>query len=370
MRSALLFLSVALIFGALGMLLGQSAGVGAVGAPTDNYTIPNIPTNDESQEEIEPINYVLQGPTTQSETTQPNVVAVFVGPSEQDNFRVTGNESWYLDVDINMPGWLYISEYVPVGESFQGEWIAYKWEVLESGLWRLGPFTAADNEPEGQHVYRIWFYGDGQWAAEDPSDPQENLVYWTYSKGLPAEQTIEEKIPPQPPIAPAKEATFLDEARQFITKPIALVFSSVILVVIAVLGVYLYRRYARRGRTRGAISPPAEVEAEESPVELQPATASAKVALPNGIEVQFAGDSKVMGRGDLARALSLDELGLISRRHFEVRCDGELFYIEDLDSANGTRLNGVDISGKGPVSLNDNDVIEPAGAIRVTFYLL
>ena len=142
-----------------------------------------------------------------------------------------------MDVDINMPGWLYISEYFPVGEDFQGEWIAYKWEVLESGLWRLGPFTAADNEPEGQHVYRIWFYGDGQWAAEDPNAPQENLVYWTYSKGLPAEQLVEEEVLPQPPINPVKEATFLDKVQQFITKPIVLAFGSLILVVIAVLDI-------------------------------------------------------------------------------------------------------------------------------------
>ena len=78
----------------------------------------------------------------------------------------------------------------------------------------------------------------------------------------------------------------------------------------------------------------------------------------------------VIGRGDLARSLGLDELGLISRRHFEVRYEEKQFYIEDLKSANGTRLNGEDISGKGLVSLNNDDVIEPAGAIRLKFCVL
>jgi pSer/pThr/pTyr-binding forkhead associated (FHA) protein len=92
--------------------------------------------------------------------------------------------------------------------------------------------------------------------------------------------------------------------------------------------------------------------------------------LPNGIDIQLSGNSKVIGRGDLARVLSLDELGLISRRHFEVKYDEEQFYVEDLCSANGTHLNGKDISGQGPVSLDDNDIIEPAGAVHLKFHLL
>ena len=78
----------------------------------------------------------------------------------------------------------------------------------------------------------------------------------------------------------------------------------------------------------------------------------------------------MIGRGDLARALSLDDLVLISRRHFEVKLDDEQFYVEDLGSANGTHLNGEDISGKGPVSLNNDDIIELAGAISLKFHLL
>jgi len=142
------------------------------------------------------------------------------------------------------------------------------------------------------------------------------------------------------------------------------------LVVIVMLSLYLSGIYPRRGRSRGTVSRPAEAEPEGLSALAPPATAGAKIALPNGMEIQFAGNSRVIGRGDLARVLSLDELGLISRRHFEVKYEDEQFYIEDLGSANGTRLNGEDISGKGPVSLNDDDVIEPAGAVLVKFYVL
>jgi hypothetical protein len=368
MRNTLLFLTFALIFGALAALSVQTAHVGAMGAPTDNTTIPNVPAGDQSQDEIKPpVEYVLLGPTSQSENTPPNFIAGFVAALEQEEFRVTADENWYLDVDINTPGWIYIYEYFPVGGDFQGQWIAYKWQLLESGLWRLGPFTPTNNEPEGQHIYRIWFYSDGQWAAGDPDTPQNNLVYWTYSKGKLAEPAAE-PVPPPSPIAPAEETSFPAKVYKFITQPVVLVLGACLLVVI--VGLSLLTIYVRRRRSQDRVSSPGEAEPEELSAALPSVTAMAKIVLPNGIDIHLAGKGRVIGRGDLARALNLDDLGLISRRHFEVKLDDEQFYIEDLGSANGTHLNGKDISGQGPVSLDDDDIIEPAGAVHLKFHLL
>lgn len=368
MKDKLLFLAGGLLLIAFTALVGQTSSVGAVGAPTENYTIPNIPSGDQSSPEIKPpVKYVLQGPTSQSQSTPPSFIPSFIGASPQNISMVTANENWYLDVDINAPGWLYIYEYFPEGNGFQGKWIAYKWQLLESGLWRLGPFTPANNEAEGQHIYRIWFYSDGQWAAEDPDAPQQNLVYWTYVKGQPVEQ-----VSPQPPIAPVKDTTFPDQAFRFLSR-LEVWLGSLVLVVIGMLGFYLYQTYANRRRSQDTALHPTEAETGEpsaASATLQSAATSARIALPNGLEIAFTGNSRVIGRSDLARVLGLDELGLISRRHFEIKYEQEQFYIEDLGSANGTSLNGVDISGKGPVILNDDDVIEPAGAIRVEFHIL
>lgn len=370
MRGTLLFIAFALIFSAAAaMMLGPTADVRAIGAPTDNITMPETPTADDAGNELAPpVSHVLLGPSSQPEYTPPSFIPDFIGPSERDKFKVTADENWYLDVDINTPGWLYIYEYFLVGEGFQGKWIAYKWQLLESGIWRLGPFTAGNNEPEGQHVYRIWFYGDGQWATENPNAPQNNLVYWTYSKGQPAEQPAAQTST-QPPPTPSKEATFSDKAYEFITQPVVLVLGSLILVIIIMLGLYMYWRYARRMNNQDTVSVN-EADTQELSAVLPLGVASAKIVLPNGVEIKLAGSSRVIGRGDLARALSLDELGLVSRRHFEVKSEDEQFYIEDLGSANGTKLNGEDISGKGPASLNNDDVIEPAGAIQLKFLLL
>jgi hypothetical protein len=155
-------------------------------------------------------------------------------------------------------------------------------------------------------------------------------------------------------------------------QPVVLITGSLLLVIIVLLGLYLYWRYwrhARRGSNQDRES--ADVtDVQELSEGMSSDTASAKIALPNGMEIQIDGNGRVIGRGDLARALALDELGLVSRRHFEVKTENEQFYIEDLDSANGTRLNGEEISGKGQVELNNDDVIEPAGAIQLKFLLL
>jgi hypothetical protein len=363
MRGTLLFLIFTLIF-SIAATLGQTACVGAIGAPTDNVTMPETPTAEESGNEVQPpVNHVLLGPSSQPEDAAPSFVAYFIG----DKYKVTADENWYLDVDINMPGWLYIYEYFWVGEELGGKWITYKWHLLQSGIWRLGPFTAGDNEPEGQHIYRIWFYGDDQWAAENPDEPQNNLIYWTYSKGEPVEPPDE-----QTPSTPPERAGFSHKFYEFITQPVVLITGSLLLVIIVMLCLYMYWRYwrhARRGsnQDRGSAK---ETDVQELSKEMPSDAVSAKIVLPNGMEIQLDGNGRVIGRGDLARTLALDELGLISRRHFEIKMDNEQFYIEDLSSANGTRLNGKDISGKGQVGLNDDDVIEPAGAIQLKFLLL
>jgi hypothetical protein len=370
MKNTLLILAFMLVFVAFTMFFSQTADVSAIGAATDNATMPNIPDGDDAQNEILPVvEYVPLGPSSQTESTLPSSIAVFVGASHGQQYKVTGDEAWYLDVDINMPGWLYIYDYFPVGETLQGQWIAYKWQLQESGVWRLGPFIASDNIPEGQHIYRTWFYSDGQWASEAPGIPQSNLIYWTYSKEQPAEQTFMQ-MQPQPPIAPVKEIKGLDRVYEIVTQPLVLVIGTVLLIAIVTVGLFLLKIPARWRRVQDTVSLYPEELPESLPVTSSSVMASAKIAFPNGIEIRLNGNSRVIGRGDLARALSLDELILISRRHFEVKADDEQFYIEDLGTANGTRLNGEDIGGRGPVSINDDDVIEPAGAIQLRFFIL
>lgn len=364
MKVRLLFLVTGLILCAFAALLSPKLGVMAIDALTDNATMPDFFTDNQSQDEIKPReNCVLVEPPSQPEGQLPHIILGFTGDSKEDNFKITANETWHLNIDINAPGWLYIYEYFPSGKNVTGEWIAYKWEFTESGHWKLGPFIPRENELEGQHIYRAWFYSDGHWADEESSTSQNNIVFWTYSK----DQSVDlnaEQITPQPEIIPAKEATLIDNLRSHFTPLTALALSCLIFIVI--LGSHLLWRYWRWRRKGYDLY---REELEDQAAVLPSAPDNAKILLPNGIEIKITNNNRIIGRGDLSRALGLDELGLISRRHFEIKAEDHHFYIEDLDSTNGTILNGEDISGKGFIRLSNDDIIEPAGIISLKFYL-
>jgi cellulose synthase/poly-beta-1,6-N-acetylglucosamine synthase-like glycosyltransferase len=70
----------------------------------------------------------------------------------------------------------------------------------------------------------------------------------------------------------------------------------------------------------------------------------------------------VVGRGHEADFVLLDRE--VSREHFCISHDGRDFILEDLDSANGTRVNGSVVHGATPLS--DGDSIE-AGAVQLRF---
>ena len=51
----------------------------------------------------------------------------------------------------------------------------------------------------------------------------------------------------------------------------------------------------------------------------------------------------------------------ISRQHFQIRCQDDVFFITDLDSTNGTFLNGERLASQQEWRLRDQDLIGMAG---------
>ena len=355
MKNKLFLLAFVLIFSALAALILPAVPVAALGAPSDNTTVPNSPAGEQPQNEIEPsVEYVLLRNTAQAEPPPTGIIITFIPAAGQKEPAVTGNEQWYLDLDVNAPGWAYIYEYFPQDDGQPGQWLAYKWQLPESGLWRLGPFAPTDNEAEGRHAYRVWFYSDGQWVGG--SEPQNNLVQWTYSRTKPAES------PPATPVTPVPEPVLAEKLYSFFTTPLVLGAC----LAAAVIGLALVLFFIWRRRNRLSI----EEEGPLPPDNLVLAPARAKISLPDGNSIRLASEEQVIGRADLARVLSLDQLTLISRKHFQIKSNDEHFYLEDLGSANGTILNHKEISRKGPVELSDGDLIEPAGTISLEFHIL
>ena len=74
-----------------------------------------------------------------------------------------------------------------------------------------------------------------------------------------------------------------------------------------------------------------------------------------------------MGRNELRSFIDPDKASQISREHFRMYYEKGNYYIEDINSVNGTRINGSRITGKGRVLLNDGDVIAVADILSLTF---
>ena len=94
-------------------------------------------------------------------------------------------------------------------------------------------------------------------------------------------------------------------------------------------------------------------------------------------EVQLTGDSIILGRHDqrssMMPALDLTDDGAldkgVSRRHARLLLKGNQLLIEDLGSANGTRVNDVTLAPNQPFPLQHGDFIR-LGRLRLHVNLL
>lgn len=88
-------------------------------------------------------------------------------------------------------------------------------------------------------------------------------------------------------------------------------------------------------------------------------------ALPPGAVITLSVLPYSIGRG-FGNHLRIDH-GDISRRHACVRLDNDYYAVEDLQSRNGTFVNGVRLAPGASQRLRDGDVLQLAGAISMTF---
>jgi hypothetical protein len=119
--------------------------------------------------------------------------------------------------------------------------------------------------------------------------------------------------------------------------------------------------------TNAFAAPLAEPAAASAPVVTAPpastGTLKLHIAGPYGDEVlEYKGHELLLGRQDVKTRVfpdvNLDD-SAASRRHLSIWRDDQdgFFYAQDLESSNGTTLNGRDMEPGGPTRLNNGDLI-------------
>lgn len=105
---------------------------------------------------------------------------------------------------------------------------------------------------------------------------------------------------------------------------------------------------------------------EEAPP--KPRERKARLIGPNGLAIELEPGVRVVGRRDFVGYVPEGDLEYISRRHFEIRCGREGFFIRDLGSLNGTWVNGSRL-GREYIKLTNGSVIDVAEVVRLRFSL-
>lgn len=83
----------------------------------------------------------------------------------------------------------------------------------------------------------------------------------------------------------------------------------------------------------------------------------AKIILPGNNELNIDYYERVYGREDFVGLLMIDKLAFIGKEHFKITHLDDGIYIEDLNTLNGTKVNGEEIKGLGKIKLKNNDSI-------------
>lgn len=90
---------------------------------------------------------------------------------------------------------------------------------------------------------------------------------------------------------------------------------------------------------------------------LKPKKLLAKLIFTENNILKIKDYQKIIGRDDFLGLMVTDDLLFVGKNHFKLTRLDDGFYIEDLNSKNGTQVNGKDIRGLGKIKLKNNDEI-------------
>ena len=93
----------------------------------------------------------------------------------------------------------------------------------------------------------------------------------------------------------------------------------------------------------------------------------AQLILPNNNNIIVDGAERIIGREDFVGVISTDKLLFIGKDHLKVIKKPDGFYIQDMNTKNGTQLNGEDIAAENQVPINSGDEILVGKTLKIKF---
>lgn len=130
-----------------------------------------------------------------------------------------------------------------------------------------------------------------------------------------------------------------------------------IMAIIAGLAIeYIYRKYSSKTKF------------SQTTMLMKPKKLLAKLRMPNGEEITITQYERIFGREDFVGIFTGDQFFFIGKEHFKLTRLDDGFYIEDMNTRNGTKVNGEEIKGMGKVKLTEGDAIILAKSFKIIYY--
>lgn len=131
------------------------------------------------------------------------------------------------------------------------------------------------------------------------------------------------------------------------------------MVVITTIIIFLALNYAMRSPNKNKIN--------NTTIMLKPQKLLAKLIFSKDKVLKINKYQKTIGRDDFLGFIAGDDLLFIGKKHFKLTRLDDGFYIEDLNSRNGTKVNGKDIRSLGKIKLKNNDEITILQVLKLKY---
>lgn len=135
----------------------------------------------------------------------------------------------------------------------------------------------------------------------------------------------------------------------------SLIYTSIIVMVLIIVIIYFNRSLPKN-------------KVYQETIVLKSHRRLAKLILPGQLEILVKDYEKVLGRDDFIGCCPYEKLAFIGKKHFKLFKLDDGFYIEDMNSKNGTIINGSQIKDLGKIKLKNNDEISIANNLKVLFF--